>query len=66
MISAPKEFGEQAYEFLLGFKAGTYYRIPRQILGTNSDVLFHKNMNIRANLFTATLHIPILPKVSDL
>lgn len=57
---------EDQFHFHLGVLEDQYYRIDSQILGTDSDVLFHRSVPIDANTFTAHRGIAIFPKISRL
>ncbi|WP_112961602.1 Shedu immune nuclease family protein [Agrobacterium sp. lyk4-40-TYG-31] len=62
----PKNMGEPVYEFMLGYNEEGYYRIHSGFVGTQKDVLLHRSLNIRKEMFVAAAQIAIFPKLSDL
>jgi hypothetical protein len=53
------------YIFQIGFLDGEYYRINKDILDTQSDVLIHESIKITKKMFTAEKGISILKKIDS-
>ncbi len=57
---------EEARTFLLGVIDGDFYRIGRDILGLQSDLLLSTNLNVSERSFVAVRNVSIFSKIDEL
>ena len=64
--SASEEESEEIFRFVVGELVNGYYRLDREVFGTEYNFYFSATVNFTQNLFVAYQRRPILPKIDRL